>query len=154
MNQSKKPKRPTRAQMDALYGTMDFKTFDNQPDYNKPKPKAPRKPKSETEWKLQARCVKWFRLQYPTYKDLLCSNRNNVRDQIEGAREKMIGMVPGRSDLVLYYSSTATHIEMKLPGNYQQPNQKEWQQTIEAQGFAYHVCKSLEEFQEVIRSVI
>jgi sulfur relay (sulfurtransferase) complex TusBCD TusD component (DsrE family) len=66
----------------------------------------------------------------------------------------MIGMVPGRSDMVLYYNGTATHIEMKLPGNYQQPNQKHWQAQVEAQGFAYHICRSLEEFQTVIQGVI
>jgi hypothetical protein len=151
----KKPKpNITRSMMDALYGTTDFKSFSDQPDYTPPKPRQPRTPKTETEWKLQARCVRWFRRQYPNHTELLCSNRNNVRDQVEGAREKMIGMVPGRSDMVLYYNGTATHIEMKLPGNYQQPNQKHWQAQVEAQGFAYHICRSLEEFQTVIQGVI
>jgi sulfur relay (sulfurtransferase) complex TusBCD TusD component (DsrE family) len=85
---------------------------------------------------------------------LLCYNLNNSRNKIDGARNKAKGLIAGRSDLVLYYQGKAYMIEIKTPDGSQQPAQKEWQQLITAQGFQYHICRSLSEFQSLITCIL
>ena len=103
---------------------------------------------------LQKNCVSWFNLQYPKLKGLLCSNLNNSKDARTGARNKALGVVAGRSDLVLYYDKTAYHIEVKIPKGRQNEKQKDWQQIIESQEFNYYIIYSFDEFKQLIESII
>ncbi len=108
----------------------------------------------ESEDKIQGDCILWFNNNYLHLRKLLCYNLNNSRNKIDGARNKAKGLVPGRSDLVLYYQGKAYMIEMKTPDGSQEPTQKEWQRKITEQGFEYHICRSLAEFQSLIKSII
>ena len=63
------------------------------------------------------------------------------------------------ADLILLYPSGGFHslcIEFKTPSksSRQTPTQKEWQALAEAHGNKYIVCRSLEDFQQVIRAYI
>lgn len=65
----------------------------------------------------------------------------------------------GGGDLILLYPSGGFHslcIEFKTPSksSRQTPTQKEWQALAEAHGNKYIVCRSLEDFQQVIRAYI
>lgn len=65
----------------------------------------------------------------------------------------------GGGDLILLYPSGGFHslcIEFKTPSksSRQTPMQKEWQALAEAHGNKYIVCRSLEDFQQVIRAYI
>lgn len=116
-----------------------------------------KKPKGE-EHQIQASCIRWFRLQYPQLRNILFAIPNAARRSARnGAYMKEEGMLAGVSDLILLKSNRfygALCIEMKKPGEYQKPVQKEWQKTVESVGNKYVVCRSLEEFIEVVNSYL
>ena len=103
---------------------------------------------------LQTACVKWFRLQYP---DLIIyavpnGGSRNVR---EAQRLKAEGVLAGVADLVvLLPQGKSLYIEMKVKGNKQTDNQKEFQKKAIALGHNYAVCYTFEEFQQVIENQI
>ncbi len=72
---------------------------------------------------------------------------------IQGAIRKSLGVVAGVADLLFLVSRGGYHglcIEMKDERGTQKPAQKEWQAIIEAQGFKYVICRSLEQFKITI----
>ena len=116
-----------------------------------------KKPKHE-EHKMQCSCVKYFRLKYPQLKNMLFAVPNAARrSSRNGAYMKDEGMLPGVADLILLKSNRfygALCVEMKKPGEYQRPAQKEWQKECEAAGNKYVVVRSLEEFIEVVNGYL
>lgn len=107
------------------------------------------KPKNE-EHRIQCACVKWFRYQYPKCARLLYAVPNGSRrDAITGKILKDEGVLRGVSDLNLDIANRFYHglrIEMKTPKGVQSKEQKDFQTEIEAQGFKYIVCRSLDQF--------
>lgn len=103
---------------------------------------------------IQYECVQWFWNEYPELRGLLCCNKNNSRNKIDGNKWRALGVVAGRSDLVFYYKGVAYHIEMKTPKGGQSPDQKKWEKIITSQGFRYFICSSLFEFQTLIKLII
>lgn len=108
----------------------------------------------EAEERIQTFCYCWYHNEFPEYRGLLCYNLNNSKNKIDGARNKAMGIQKGRSDLVLYWQAKAYHIEMKTPTGEQSPEQIEWQNKVEAQGFEYHLVRSLSEFQKIILTIL
>lgn len=106
------------------------------------------------EQAIQQAIVKYFAYQYPKLKGLLCANLNNSKDKVTGGINKSMGVVSGRSDMVLYYNNTAYHIEIKEPKGKQSTIQKEWQKTIEDHGFCYYICYSLNDFILLMKAVV
>lgn len=103
---------------------------------------------------LQTSCVKWFRLQYPNLVIYAVPNggSRNVR---EAQRLKAEGVLAGVADLVvLLPKGKSLYIEMKVKGNRQTQNQKEFQKIAETLGHTYAVCYFFEEFQQVIENQI
>lgn len=102
------------------------------------------------ESRLQIACVKWFRVQYPRFASLLNSVPNGgARNVVTGAIIKAEGAVRGVADLELNIARGGWHglkIEMKTPRGRQSPHQKQWQHDVEAQGYKYIICRSVEEF--------
>lgn len=117
-------------------------------------PKTRRKPR-DLEHKLQAACVRWYRLQYPKMKhNLFAVPNGSKRDVIIGAKLKEEGVLSGVSDLILLKSNRfygALLIEMKTPEGRQSDTQKEWQQKITNDGFKYVIIRSLEDFQREVK---
>ena len=103
------------------------------------------------EQEIQQAIVKYFEYQYPSLKGCLCANLNNSKDARTGGINKSMGVVAGRSDLVLYYNGRAFHIEVKAPKGRQSEAQKEWQKIMEHQGFGYSIVYSLDDFIELLR---
>ena len=103
---------------------------------------------------IQVECFTWFHNKYPSLRGLLCYNLNNSKNKIDGSRNRAMGIIKGRSDLVLYYQAKAYHIEMKTPTGEQSPEQIAWQKKVEAQGFSYFIVRSLHEFQNIICTVL
>ena len=106
------------------------------------------------EGRIQAECFAWFWNTFPQYRKLLfhVPNENDRCDgnAIQGAIRKSLGIVPGVSDLILLIPRGgygAFLIEMKDEHGTQKPAQKEWQSIVEAQGYKYIICRSLEQFQ-------
>lgn len=106
------------------------------------------------EQQLQQEIVRYFSYQYPKLKGLLCANLNNAKDARTGGIYKSMGVISGRSDMVLYFNGNAIHIELKSLKGKQSANQKSWQKTIENQGFKYVVIYSLDEFIELVKEVL
>lgn len=115
-------------------------------------------PRVEEEHSIQCACVRWFRLQYREYADLLFAIPNGgFRGKATAAKLKAEGVVAGVADLCLAVPKGgfgALYIEMKQRGNYQQPNQKKWQAACERVGNKYVVCKSIEEFMREINNYL
>ena len=108
------------------------------------------------ESRLQQSCVKWFRLQYPQYARLLFSVPNGaVMSPVTARIMKAEGIVAGVSDLILLVPSGNYHalcIEMKTETGRQSKEQKEWQEAVEAQGYRYSLCRSFDEFYELMEN--
>ena len=99
---------------------------------------------------LQTSCVKWFRLQYPNLVIYAVPNggSRNVR---EAQRLKAEGVLAGVADLVIMLpQGKSLYIEMKVKGNKQTDNQKDFQKIAETLGHTYAVCYSFEEFKRII----
>lgn len=118
------------------------------------------KENGQTESQIQQDCLKWFALQYPLLWQegmLFHIPNEGIRLGKMGARVKREGVVRGVADLCLCISRggyNALYIEMKKPGSYQRPEQKEWQRNTEKHGNRYVVCKSLDDFQREITSYL
>lgn len=124
-----------------------------------PTPEQPKKRKhGSPEGKIQAECFTWFWNEYPQYRRLLfhIPNENDRADSnaIQGAIRKAMGVVAGVSDLILLVPTKKYHglcIEMKDKDGQQRKEQKEWQILVEAQGYRYEICRSREQFEEIIK---
>jgi hypothetical protein len=113
-----------------------------------------------TESQIQQDCLRWFAVQYPMLAQegmLFHIPNEGIRLGGMGARMKREGIVRGVADLCLCVPKGGYHalyIEMKKPGSYQRPEQKEWQRNVEKYGNRYVVCKTVEEFQNEVISYL
>lgn len=112
---------------------------------------------SSPEGRIQAECFAWFWNTYPQYRKLLfhVPNENDRADSniIQGAIRKSLGVVSGVADLLFLVARGGFHglcIEMKDEKGRQKPAQAEWQAIVEAQGYKYVICRSLEQFKIII----
>ena len=123
----------------------------------------------EEEHNIQAACVRWFNLQWPEYRGLLFAVPNGgARSKATAGKLKAEGVVPGVADLILlvprcvkahddegwYNTIHALCIEMKTAKGRQSPEQKGWQEMVEAHGYKYAVCHSLDEFMDVVNGYL
>jgi hypothetical protein len=122
------------------------------------------------ESKLQQACVKWFRLQYPSFARLLFAIPNGgARDKVTGSLLKAEGVVAGVPDLFLaspkiletgtgdLYGYEVTHglfIEMKAPGGKVTPRQAEMHKLLTAQGYEVALCWTFDEFKQTIEDYL
>lgn len=61
---------------------------------------------------------------------------------------KSVGLLPGVSDNIIVAKDKIYFVEFKLPTNYQQDNQKEFESRVTNLGHTYIVIKSVEQFKE------
>lgn len=122
---------------------------------SKPQPK--KRNHRSNEGRIQAECFAWFWNTFPQYRKLLfhVPNENDRSDSnpIQGAIRKSMGVVSGVSDLICLIPRGrhgALMIEMKDEKGEQRQSQKEWQAIVEAQGYRYEICRSLEQFKSII----
>lgn len=108
-----------------------------------------------SEGRIQAQCFQWAWNERPETRRLLCYNLGNSKNRVDGNRNKAKGLIAGRADFSFYWKGTVTFIEMKEPGDGKQSEgQKEWEKLVVAHGFEYKICRSLEDFQEIIDAII
>ena len=119
----------------------------------------------DPEHRLQVACVKWFRMQYRQYANLLFAIPNGgKRNAITAARLKAEGVTAGVPDLFLAKPAISGRfsiqddyglfIEMKVGKNDSTPAQKQMRSDLRNQGYAVAVCRSLEEFIEVVENYL
>lgn len=110
------------------------------------------------ESKLQTACVRWFRYQYPEASRLLIHVPNGGWRHIkEAQRLKAEGVVAGVADLILFVprkNAHGLHIEMKTPKGKQSKSQKEWEQAVNEQGYAYIIVRSFDEFKHAVMNYL
>lgn len=116
-----------------------------------------RHPRDE-EHALQCACVRWYRTVHRDMAHSLFAVPNGGRrDKATGARLKEEGVLAGVADLILLQRRGgygALLIEMKTAGGRQSQSQKEWQAHVEADGYRYVVCRSLDEFMAVVEKYL
>lgn len=116
-----------------------------------------KKPKDE-EHRIQVSMVEWFRLQYPSMRhNLFAVPNGGRRDAATGAKLKEEGVLAGVDDLILLKSNRqygALLIETKTKKGTQSDSQKEWESKIVKDRYKYVVCRSLEEFIEVVNDYL
>ena len=108
---------------------------------------------TKSENKLQSECFQWAWNNLPETRRLLCYNLNNSKNRIDGARNKAMGLIPGRADMVLYWKGTAYMLEFKTEKGKQSKEQKEWQSAVSAHNFPYHIIRSFDQFQQIIKNI-
>jgi len=112
----------------------------------------------DLEHKIQCGCVKWFRMQYHQFADLLFAVPNGgARDAVTGAKLKEEGVVAGVADLILFLPRQGFHalcIEMKTAKGVQRQTQRVWQEKVEAQGYKYVVCRSIDDFISIVQDYL
>ncbi len=116
------------------------------------------------EAKLQASCVRWFRMQYPKYRKLLFSSLNGV--VLKGTPEqrartwnrlKEEGAVTGVADLFLSVPSgdlAGLYIETKTPRGKQSQAQKEFEAAVLEAGYGYAMPRDFEEFSNIVKNYL
>ena len=125
---------------------------------------------SYEEHQLQAACVRWFRFAHRALEPLLFAIPNGgKRSRWEAAQVKAEGLVAGVADLALMVPASGKHgafIEMKKETTvwkggkpttvrtYQRDSQREWQKAVEAQGYAYMVCRSFDDFHGFVEDYL
>jgi len=108
----------------------------------------------KSEHRIQQEIVIAFNNTYPELRGLLNYNNNNSRDAFDGKKNKYLGIIAGRSDLVLYFQGGAWMIELKDYRGTQKPAQKKWADLIRKQGFEYVIIRSKDEFMEYVKMII
>lgn len=118
---------------------------------------------NQEEHNIQSACVRWFNLQWPEYRGLLFAVPNGgARSKATAGKLKAEGVVAGVADLILLVTRIKNYepmihalcIEMKTEKGRQSPEQMEWQRKVEAQGYRYAVCRSLDEFMYKINNYL
>lgn len=120
---------------------------------------------------IQQEMVARFRFRYPWYEKVLFHPVNEGKRTTKvvnnrygtkvicsgGARLKAEGMVKGVADLILLVPRQGYGclcVETKTATGRQEPEQKEWQKAVEAAGNKYVVCRSAEEFMQVVEDYL
>lgn len=117
-----------------------------------------RRPPRNLEHQLQCRCVRWFRMAFPTMRhNLFAVPNGGYRTKTTAALLKAEGQLAGVADLILLKRKGrcgALLLEAKVKGNYQSETQREWQKRIEADGYIYKVFRTLEEFIKIVEEYL
>ena len=82
------------------------------------------------------------------------ANEKGGRSYAEMAVRKALGVRAGVADLIVMYDGLhgghGAAIELKAPGNYQTPAQKEFAEVCRRFGWWYFVVRSLEQFEDAL----
>ena len=122
----------------------------------------------QLEDNLQAACVEWFRFQYPNITIFSIPNGGS-RNKIEAAKLKRTGVLAGVADLFVMrhkefpdktFPDRYVHfwhglfIEMKVGKNKQTDAQIYFAVNAMAHSYQYRVCRSIEEFMNVVNEYL
>jgi hypothetical protein len=117
--------------------------------------KATKKPNSKDEQTLQSKCYRWFKNTYPQEYGRMWMQYNNPKSQQTGFYLKAQGMVAGVSDLAfIRKDGKMIFIEMKTETGRVSDEQKWWQSVVTGCEAEYHIIRTFEAFQELIKKHI
>jgi hypothetical protein len=104
-----------------------------------------------TESILQQQCFVWHWNEYQDQRGRLYMNYNNPPNKIAGARLKSQGLMAGVADLSYLSPKGLIYIELKMPKGRQSPKQTKFEKMVTTLGYPYHIIRTFEEFQELIK---
>lgn len=119
--------------------------------------------RKNVESSTQIACVKWFRLQFPEYGNLLFSIPNGgKRNVVTAMILKAEGALAGVPDLFLSIpkldsNMVWTHglyIEMKTDKGKQSEAQKDFMLRVRVHGYQYEIVRSIDEFIKVTKDYL
>lgn len=103
----------------------------------------------KSEERIQQEQVMWYInhycLKHHKPRNLIMSIPNEGKPQLVRT-----GLYRGASDLVLIHFGQVLFIENKTSTGRQSQQQKDFQAHVESLGFPYYLCRSLDDFKEVI----
>jgi len=119
------------------------------------KPQIIKRQHKQPEARIQASAVLWLWNERPETRGLFIHipNEGNRASAIDGALRRSLGLVAGAPDTFLFmprgqYAGLA--IEFKTEVGTQSDEQKAFQARLEKQGYCYRLCRSLEQFKQII----
>lgn len=98
---------------------------------------------------IQKECVEWFRKTYNDYVIFSVPNEGCYRRK---QYFENLGMLSGVSDTIVILPNKVLFIEFKTLKGYQRPEQHIFENMCLELGFSYFVCRSLEQFKDIIQS--
>ena len=111
------------------------------------------------ENKIQSSAVQWFTnnycLKHHNPKCIIFSVPNEAIQKMAWKQIntfKAMGLKSGVSDVIVLLEGKVLFVEFKTEKGAQSDNQKRFQEDVQALGFEYHICRSLEGFQELVIS--
>lgn len=104
----------------------------------------------------QAEVWWWFWNAFPSERRLYHGNNNNSHDKKEGAKNKSLGVVPGRSDFEYFKRGVLYCIEFKtLKGNsIQSKDQIKFEEKIKSEGGIYIIVRTVKEAKELLENIM
>lgn len=107
-----------------------------------------------SEDRLQAQCYQHFHNTFPERRGLFFAIPNGgLRNKIEAMKFKATGVVSGIPDLIYLHKTGPVGIEMKTETGVLSPDQKKIHTIWEANGIKIYVCRTFEEFQQIINEI-
>lgn len=102
------------------------------------------------EAQVQILVVEWFRRLYPQY--LIFSVPNEATYQ-RSPYYKLLGMLPGVSDIVMVLKNKVFFLEFKAPKNGRlSDHQCIFKTHVELLGFEYHVIRDLQDVKSILKN--
>lgn len=113
----------------------------------------------QPEARIQASAVQWIWNTYPETRGnfIHIPNEGNRSSQMDGAVRKSLGLVAGAPDTFLFLAKGGYHglaVEFKTPTGAQSEAQKNFQKRLEKNGYRYEICRSLDQFKEIINDYL
>ncbi len=103
-----------------------------------------------TEAQLQSKAFTNFWNNNPHLRGRLFAINQNSHNQIKGAINRSLGVLPGVSDMAYLIPGSVVWIEWKTPSGKQSTDQRKFQALVTSLGMQYHIVTSEEEFLNVI----
>ena len=124
-------------------------------------PRPAQRKKGSPEGRIQSECFVYFHNTYPEYRGLyFCVPNENSRadsNSATGAIRRAMGVTAGVSDSLMLIPRgryICLCIEFKTEKGKQSDIQKSWQAKVESVGAKYVICRSLEQFKELVREYL
>ena len=76
-----------------------------------------------------------------------------TRNILEAKKFKATGLLSGVSDLIIVQPNRNIFLELKIEKGIQSDNQKDFETRIKFLGFEYYICRSLEQFKNIINEM-
>ena len=104
------------------------------------------------ESQLQQHCIRYFKYAFPNIVIFAIPNEGK-RSVKTASRMKAEGMLAGVADMMICHVNDEYHglfIEMKYGKGKQTESQQKFEGKITTAGYRYVICRSFDEFQDVI----